>query len=357
MSGPRASGAPSPLRVLFRADASSTLGLGHLVRCLTLADAFAARGHACTFAAARPEPGVAGLVARRGFPLRALEVDPGSEDDARATGALLSELDAAIAIVDGYGFHQRLLGSLHRTGRCVGYLDDLATAALPCRCVIAPSLSARPADYEALPGRLVLAGARFELIRPEFMAARALRAARAEGELRRVVVVMGGADPTCETPKVLEALALLPEPLEVRVVVGAMNPRHEEIAAKARALGGPHALEVERDPASLGERFAWGDLVISAAGGTLSEACCVGVPAIAIVVADNQRRVGATFDASGLARVLGWHADVTPASIAAAVRELSRDRAARAAMVARQRAAIDGEGARRVAEAIEAIAR
>ena len=110
-------------------------------------------------------------------------------------------------------------------------------------------------------------------------------------------------------------------------------------------------MTVMRDP-DLPRHMAWADLAISAAGSTCWELACIGVPAIVIAVADNQRDIARGVDEAGTARNLGWWESVGAADIAAAVDGLVHDAAARRAMRRRGRALVDGRGAERVVAAV-----
>ena len=94
--------------------------------------------------------------------------------------------------------------------------------------------------------------------------------------------------------------------------------------------------------------MAWADLAVTAAGSTSWELARVGTPQVAIVLADNQRPVAQGLAAEGLAVSLGWHADLTPESIAGAVGALAGDAGRRGEMSRRGRELIDGRGACRV---------
>jgi spore coat polysaccharide biosynthesis predicted glycosyltransferase SpsG len=98
--------------------------------------------------------------------------------------------------------------------------------------------------------------------------------------------------------------------------------------------------------------LAGADLVICAAGSTCWEAAHLGIPALTLVVADNQMRVAAGLSEAGVVRNAGWFHAVSDAALAAAIASLVRDGAARAEMSGRGRALVDGRGADRVVRAM-----
>jgi spore coat polysaccharide biosynthesis predicted glycosyltransferase SpsG len=164
---------------------------------------------------------------------------------------------------------------------------------------------------------------------------------------------MGGSDLTHQTLKVLSALQQVGDPLEVQVVAGAGNdPAYlGEIEAAARSSAS-HDVRVAHAVTDMARRMSWADLAITAAGSTCLELSCVGVPAIALATADNQRRVAEGCASRGLMVSLGWHEAVTPDDVARELNRLLRDDDARASMVHSQHLVVDGRGKERVARAL-----
>lgn len=341
------------MRVLVRADASATVGAGHVARCLTLAGALRARGVVVELALARPSEATLAWVRGAGHVAHGLDVDRGSEEDAAATAALAA---GDPVVVDSYAVTGPWLAGLRARGSFVAFVDDLAAFPLDVDAVLDPNFHAESLRYELAPHTRAWLGPRYALVRDEFRAARAARApSRADAFEGRVVATFGGADPSGETERLLAGLLEVRLPLGVVVVVGAHNPRRTAVeeAARTIARSAPrHALEVRVDVTNLGALFADADLVVTAAGSTCQEIATVGVPGMAVATADNQRPVHDAVAAEGLLVGLGWHAELTPTDYARGLERLATDGAARRAMAERQRARVDGEGAGRAASAL-----
>jgi spore coat polysaccharide biosynthesis predicted glycosyltransferase SpsG len=108
-------------------------------------------------------------------------------------------------------------------------------------------------------------------------------------------------------------------------------------------------------PPDVAGLMAWTDLAVSAAGSTTWELLHIGVPLVLVTLADNQRAIATSLGHAGLALDLGWHADVTAESIAAAIMALAADGPRRRRMAEQGRLLVDGLGAGRVAVEIEAL--
>ncbi len=341
-------------RALVRADGSPTIGLGHVGRMLVLGSELRRRGWTVVFAVQEACEVAVRTIAARGFEVERVAAVAGSEEDAARTRAVASRRGAALLVVDGYAFGAGYLRAV-RTAEALRLcgVDDLFGPVAGCDAVLNGNLFADASGYEPPLAPRMLLGPRYALVRETFLAAR--RAPRG-APVERLLVTFGGSDATRQTMKALAALRLLgpgEPPLRVRVVTGGANAPAfvRELEDEAQRCQ-PHAIEVRRAVDDMASEMAWADAAVTAAGTTCLELSCVGVPAITIAVADNQRRVADACGSLGLMRSLGWHDDVSAESLARALVDLRHDTPARVAMVEAQHMHVDGRGAERVAEAL-----
>lgn len=289
-----------------------------------------------------PSATVSRMICERGARVVPISVDAGSEADAAAT--LEAARGCSVLVVDGYGFGPAYLQLLSDVFTC--YVDDLGEARCVTPAILNHNLYGEELEYAAPPGTLKMLGPRYALVADSFVQARDLRRLEAPDRARRLLVTFGGSDPTDETTKALDAVDLLEGPYDVDVVVGGANPRLQALTERAKRSR--HSVRVRDGLRDLAPLLLESDLVITAGGVTCSELACIGVPAIAIAVADNQRRVVATTGKLGVALALGGHEDVTARALGAAVEQLARDPARRAEMMRIQRSYVDGRGKERV---------
>ena len=346
-------------RIVFRCDASPAMGAGHVMRCLTLADALAGNGRRCIFLC-RALPGRLGaMVVERGHELRLLPGDGEGVFDADADARLCSDamrgIDAAWLVVDHYGIDAGWERSLRPAGCRVLAIDDLADRPHDCDLLLDQNLGRRAADYDALlpaPCRR-LVGPSFALLRPQFAARRAESlAGRAGRPMRHLLIAMGGTDGVNASEAVLDALAGLALPAGIRatVVLGSGAPWLERVRARAAEMRWPVAVETDVD--GMAELMAGADLCIGAAGGSAWERCCLGLPSLLLVLADNQAASAAALDAEGAAVLLGdFRQESWRKRLADALARLS-DADCRRAMVDAASRVADGRGAARVARAM-----
>lgn len=330
----------------FRADAGGAVGIGHFMRCLALTQAFATRGHDCTWFTTADDPRLARLATGAGAHVIPITESHPASADIETVQTWLAHHSGAWVVVDGYQFDAAYQEAVKAAGAALAVIDDDVHAERYCADVIVnQNLHAERLRYPHSDASRLLLGPRYAMIREAFAPLRrADREHPAQG--RRVLVTFGGSDPQNQTAKALEAIGR--DDVDIRVVLGPSNPRAQELRTLVRTLDASSAVTLLVDPPDMPELMAWADLSVGAAGSTSWELACLGVPAIVMAVAANQTRIAAGLAEAGVARNLGWWSGVTSADVRIAVADLLGDRSARIDMSERGRALVDGFGCDRV---------
>ena len=161
---------------------------------------------------------------------------------------------------------------------------------------------------------------------------------------------MGGADPQNVTSKVLRAIHMLDRPdIAIDVVIGNQNPYHDEIKILTSKIPNTICHHNVEDMANL---MSSADLCIGACGTTTWERCCVGLPTIAIILAENQKNTSENLDKEGALLNLGWYHNVTENNIKEGIEGLIGNPQEMASMCDKSRRLVDGEGVNRVCDAM-----
>ncbi len=300
---------------------------------------------------ANPPDFAKALCEERGLPMTGRSEAPGNAEDARSLSAAAGL--SGLVVLDGYGFGQAFLEELQRHGVFTCLLADDASTQGPCQAILNGNLFAEGLSYDPAQCGEALLGPRYAVVADAFREARQHRLKKPVADpVKRVLVTMGGADPTDETSKVLTALSLPRDPrlprLSVRVVAGAA--KSAAAYASRNTASGPHVIEIVGPLPTLATEMQEADVAITAGGTTCLELLCAGVPALVWAVAENQAPVARELSRRGLMENLGWRSDVTAARIATALTQLCLDVEKRRDVARRQREAVDGRGKDRAME-------
>lgn len=339
----------------MRLEGSAAAGMGHATRCLALAQQLRARGATVELVARAPTgAALPALAEAAGATLRELAAGaPDWEADAAQTLAIAAAGDRpAWVVVDHYGLDARWERRLRDRCERVAVIDDLADRDHDCDLLVDQNFHPDPAARYR--GRLPrgcsgLFGPRYALLRTTYAASRAAQHRR-DGGLRRALVSYGGSDAGGETLKAIEGIRQAGiDGLAADVLIGPGNPHAARIREQCATLPGSRVHETVTDLAPL---MARADIALGAGGVTMWERSALGLPGIVTAIADNQAPSSAAMGEAGLCVYLGASAEATPARIADALRGL----AAAPALVRHLSAAcgklVDGQGARRVADAM-----
>lgn len=309
--------------VAFRADASLKIGTGHVMRCLTLADALSAIGFKCHFLCRNHIGNMISYIRERGYNTHVLAAsddfsyadfgESAAEDiiseplsthsyhtwlgvtqlqDAVQSCAVLRQLQPQWLIVDHYALDALWETKLQSVYGKLMVIDDLANRKHNCDVLLDQTLGRQDVEYQHIvPLQCrVLTGVHYALLRPEFLAFRdySLNRRLKSLSVQTILVSMGGIDEANITEKVLRALTLsqLPRGCQVTVIMGEAAPWLTQI--RACAAGMPVRTEVLVNVRDMARHMANSDLIIGAAGSTSWERCCLGVPTVMVILADNQ---------------------------------------------------------------------
>jgi UDP-2,4-diacetamido-2,4,6-trideoxy-beta-L-altropyranose hydrolase len=299
------------MQVAFRCDASFDIGSGHVMRCLTLAAALREYGHLCRFIC-RDLPGhMAEIVSKSGFPVTLLTKPPSNfiaiagshkhehwagvswETDVFETQKALPD-ECEWLVLDHYAFDFNWEKAIRTFVKRVFVIDDLADRAHEANLVLDQSIGRSSADYDSLlPSSTIrLIGPQYAILRPEFLKQRSesiFRRQEAGFSLHHLLIFMGGVDLPNITSKMLRSLdrVMVASLDQVTVVMGPLSPALKEVRSLIPNLSIPTRLVVgAEDMATL---MYEADLAIGGVGVTALERCCLGLPTLTVVMADNQR--------------------------------------------------------------------
>lgn len=330
----------TPKVLLIRADAGPSIGAGHLMRMLALAEAWCARGGTFVVAGSVPTAFVPRIVALGGTVIDR----PMQAPDGPWTMATARQLGAAVVVADGYAFPADFQRPIVEAGIPLLVVDDNGeNAEYLAPLVLNQNVHAADSQYERRAANTqLLLGPRYALIRREIVEA-ASRALPGDRPVERCLMTLGGADPLDLTGRLLRHQAR--SSFSWCVVVGGSNPRmadYERLAPVA---------ELVFNTSHFAEYALRCQLAFAGAGGTVWELALLNVPSAVIAVADNQVQLAERLSALGAveyfgdARVVG-----SPESWLEGLEALAQSPERRRRLIDSARAIVDGSGSERVVQ-------
>lgn len=333
----------TPLAI-FRLDASPSLGVGHLARCRVFAAALTAEGWRVRFAVSAETKSSIG--APDGSII--MPADPDGEP-----GALRAAEPAGceLLVIDHYGRDAAFEQACRPWARHIFVVDDLADRSHDADWLLDPTPGRAASDYADHLQRDagLLLGSNHALIDPRFAAARpsALARRRASGVAGRILVSPGGTDPSNVCGLALDALAGIKPGLAVDVALLPSAPH----LAQLRQSAGPR-VNFHTPATDMVALTKDADIAIGAGGGSAWERCCLGLPTLLVITADNQRLNARRLEEAGAAIIVGEAGKITAEQLHAMVVNLVSDEPRRRLMAESAAALCDGEGVKRAVAAI-----
>lgn len=331
--------------ICIRADGNQQIGTGHIMRCLSLADAFREQGGEITFVTA--EPYFQRLIQKRGYLCTVLGTAyDRMEEELSVFLPLLERKRPELVILDGYFVTEKYMEAIRKISKLL-YIDDLNAFNYPADVVVNYNLYGPELVYPQ--DKKYLLGPQYAPLRKEFQG---LGLREAKERVENILISTGGADPYHVALRCAEYLRENPPETNImfHFVLGAMNQDVEEMERIAEGLPCIKLHCQVTDMCSLMLRC---DTAISAAGTTLYELCACGLPTITYVLADNQIQGAQVFQKMGLMPCVG---DVREDNcfverIFNGLKALNNVKP-RQETVRRMQELVDGEGARRLAKAV-----
>lgn len=358
------------MTIFIRVDSSIKIGSGHVMRCLTLADELRNREASVYFICREHQGNLISFIREKGFDVHTLPCFPNEpvsgdlyhsswlgttwQKDAQEVKHLLKSFEAKEGavqwlIVDHYALDGRWENQLRALAEKIMVIDDLADRPHNCDLLLDQNFYLEEGRYQELIPQdcIQLIGPQYALLRPEFAQLRKELPQR-DGEIRRIFIFFGSADPTNETGKALEAIEQIEgREFEVDVVLGASNPNRETVKEQVSSMKNAKMHIQVKDMAKL---MASADLAIGAGGVNAWERCCLGLPSLVITVAENQEIIAGNLAIEGAILLLGKKEVLTREAILKHLECLFINRHLLLHMSQKTFSLVDGKGTKRVVD-------
>lgn len=335
--------------ILFRADGNPQIGTGHIMRCLSLADALREQGKEVAFAIA--EPYFQPLIQGRGYPCTVLAtVYDRMEEELPVFLQLLEENQPELVILDSYFVTPKYMEAIKNTAPLL-YIDDLNLFDYPADIVVNYNLYGTEMPYPW--NKKYLLGPKYAPLRKEFQG---LERRILKEQAENVLISTGGTDQYHVALRCVEYLRERPpcENMAFHFVIGAMN---QDVIELQRITEELPFITLHRQVTDMCSLMLQCDLAISAAGTTLYELCACGLPTVTYILADNQIQGAQAFQRAGLMPCVGDIRQDTyfVEHLIETLNMLAGDLALRQCISEQIQRTVDGKGSKRLANVLQSI--
>lgn len=263
------------MAIYFRADGGNIIGLGmgHVYRCLKIADFMNKMGRKTVFVMKDIEGGP-GKAVENGHEVLTI---PRDADEEYEISFLREKCSGHVLVVDVRGVSGGYFAKLNECCKSTVYYDDLGNAPSTPKFIINPSVSPGMTEYKSKSGRTTyLVGEKY------FILGRAdvNPIGEPKRKIEKVLVSLGGADPANYTPGILAILGALPFDFRISLVLGPAFVRFKEVENAIRSIG--KEVEVLKNIGNMLEVMCSHDLAFVAGGSTALELAYTGTPGILV---------------------------------------------------------------------------
>ena len=340
--------------LFIRSDATVSMGTGHMMRCIALAQAWEKRGGFVTFISCCLHHGVSNRIESEGFNLVQIDhICPHARDLQKTLHVINSTLspikkDAPGSnhwiILDGYHFTPNYQKTIMAAGIKLLVIDDYNHLdRYYADILLNQNIGSHHYDYLCGQDTLKLMGTKYVMLRSEFpMDKKPVPLAKA----KNILVTMGGADPDNITLKILHAIDEMETPnLNFNIIQGPGNPHTAELK---KTIQNKHSNISLIENADMPEMMGWADLAITAGGSTCWELCFMNVPMMIIILAENQIKLAAGLEKAGAAILLGDKETLTSDQITHSILTMTQNIKKLNQLKKSGAGLVDGKGTKRI---------
>lgn len=345
------------IKVLFRADGSQSIGMGHIIRCLSLAEELRSAGFEVAFIT-KYEEGENKIISS-GFKTFKIQGDieapvegffyGNSEDLIEEAGSiicLISDFKPNILIIDSYNISMKFLLGLRQNVKTV-YIDDINSFNYPVDMIINGNINAIDLNYtRQTSSEQMLLGIDYNMIRKEF---KDLPKRNVANEITKIMITTGGSDTFGLSKKFAKWILtnLEFENIQINLIVGSAFSNKSELYKLAQEHKN---LILHENPEKISEVMLQSDIAISSGGSTLYELCACGTPTLSFVVADNQVGIVTKMSELGLVQSIGWYNELQEENLKVILINFMKNFQKRKEMSSQGQKLLDGNGCSRIVE-------
>lgn len=307
-------------RIAIRADGSSNIGMGHIMRCMAIAKEFKKRNIEVLFITKQNEIVSNILVENK---LKIINITPMNlKEEILIVKNILLKENIDTILVDSYYLSDNYLNQLSVACKLLISIDDNNLYTNPSDIIINPNIYGPDLNYYVKNSKVkLLLGWDYIILRDEFIN---LSPIIINEKVKNILVTMGGTDINNYTIKVLKSINNIEA--TINVIIGSGFKCIDEIK---RISEDKTNINLIYNPSNIAQVMKENDIAISAGGTTIYELASLGIPTILITQAENQKNLAEKVDKLKLMNYLGCFKEVKEEYIEKNVVQLMKDKQSR----------------------------
>lgn len=348
------------IKIGIRVDGNKNIGMGHIMRCLSLAKGFRNAGIEVFFLSIYEQ----GILKIRGDGFEVIELSHsvGSycegfcygdvkslENEAEEIISGIKAYNISILFVDSYNVTESYFLKLKPFVRKLCYIDDVNKFPYPVDMLINGNITGEFLHYKGyFKDEIMLLGLNYNLIRDEF---KELPLRTINRDIKEIMITTGGSDPFDLSIRLAEIILSDSTFVGIRVNIVAGNgfTNREQLRNLSRKNT---RVMIYENVSKMSEIMQKSEIAISAGGSTLYELCACGTPTLAFIVAENQKEIVDMLCEKGYIQSLGWYNEFSDEEFLHKLKLLCEDREKRESYSKKMQKLVDGEGVNRVVNKI-----
>lgn len=345
------------IKIAFRVDGSTNIGMGHIMRCLSLAKGFQEQDSEIHFIS-KFKNGIE-KIQQEGFKVlriktrrdNLINIDSHKDNNLELNEIIeyIREYDIQILFIDSYYVTEEYFLKLKPFVKKIAYIDDINKFTYPVDILINGNITAEYMNYKRYTNEeIMLLGTKYNLIRDEF---KNLPTKAINNEVKEIMITTGGSDPYNMSCKILDILLKDDElsSLIINVIIGSGFVNKQQLY---HIYGKHKNVVLYENVKYMSKIMSKSDVVISSGGSTLYELCACGTPTISFIMADNQEELVIKMEQMRYVKSLGWYYEVTEERITNTLKYLIEAYDERVSMSNKGQRLIDARGVNRIVKEI-----
>jgi UDP-2,4-diacetamido-2,4,6-trideoxy-beta-L-altropyranose hydrolase len=272
-------------RIIIRADGGSKIGMGHVIRCLALAEMLKEHFH-ISFAIQDPSDSVRQVISLTCNDIITLPSEEDFKEDLLNFLQHITKDD--IVVLDGYEFKSAYQNKIKERSAKLVFIDDLHNWHQYADVIINHADGISSDMYSAEPYTRFFLGLNYALLRPEFFTPD--QSVRNLLNIDKVFISMGAADIENNTIKFIKALTQIEKVKEIHLMLSSVNSRLKDlldfIETNSKQNISTHFNISAKEVKDLLNKC---NLAICPASGISLECCAIGIPLVSGYTAENQK--------------------------------------------------------------------